>query len=240
MIPKTSDGRVLFAIPWHGRLLVGTTDTPVPTAEIEPHAMKAEIDFILETAGAHLERKPTHSDILSVFAGVRPLVKPSRAFKNTAKLSRGHTIETDRRGMITVTGGKWTTYRRMAEDAVDAAVRVGSLSAAPCRTRELPIVNSALSSELRSAPLIHTSLPYTFCDVARAVRSEMAVTLEEVMARRTRCLFLDAQAAMEAAEPVARAMAGMLGEGDEWVDEQVRVFAEVAENYVVKGQNRER
>jgi len=231
MIPKTSDGRVLFAIPWHGRLLVGTTDTPVPTAEMEPRALDAEIDFILETAGAYLATKPTRDDVLSVFAGVRPLVKPARSFKNTAKLSRGHTIEIDDSGLITVTGGKWTTYRRMAEDAVDQAVDLGGLAAGPCRTRELAVENSA-ASETGGSSAIHPLLPYTLTDVARAVRSELAATLEDVLARRTRCLFIDAKAAVEAADPVAEAIGEMLGEGEEWKKRQLAEFRRLARSYL--------
>src|SRR5258706_15426181 len=126
MIPKTGDGRVLFCIPWHGHTLVGTTDTPIEHSDLEPHALESEIDFIIETAAEYLTETPARKDILSVFSGIRPLVK-SGAAKNTASLSRGHTIEIDEAGLLTSTGGKWTTYRQMAEDVVDQAMRLTGL-----------------------------------------------------------------------------------------------------------------
>jgi glycerol-3-phosphate dehydrogenase len=232
MIPNTSDGRVLFCIPWLGRTLIGTTDTPVETAELEPRAVEDEIDFLLETAGEYLKRKPTRIDILSVFAGIRPLVR-SGAAKNTAALSRGHVIETDDAGMLTITGGKWTTYRHMAEDAVDQAARLGGLEARPALTATLAINGPALL-ETAMADRLHPTLPYGEAGVVRAVRDEMALTVEDVLARRTRALLLDARAAIEIAPKVAEIMAAERGKDRLWIEEQIADFTRTANNYLVR------
>ncbi len=192
MIPKTSDGRVLFCIPWHEHVLVGTTDVKCETTEAGMMVTDDEVDFLLETAGAYLAEKPHRQDILSKFAGVRPLV--SRGSKtNTAKISRSHELLIDGNGLITITGGKWTTYRQMAEESVDAAIEVGGLHAGKCVTASLPIEAPPLVTSER----IHPDLPYAREDLERAVRDEMAQTIEDVLARRTRALFLNAGAAME-------------------------------------------
>lgn len=229
MIPKTSDGRVLFAIPWHGYLLVGTTDTRVAKAELEPKALEKEIEFVLETVADYLTKPPTRDDILSVFAGIRPLVK-SKFARKTASLSRGHTIEIDGSGMLTITGGKWTTYRRMAEDAVDQAARLVGLGARHSITATLPISGSK-TEDAASADALHKDLPYTSANVIRAVRDEMAQTVEDVLARRTRALFLNAKAAIEMAPMVARIMAKELGKGEDWVNDQIERFNAVAKSY---------
>ena len=228
MIPKTSDGRVLFCIPWLGATLVGTTDTPIDHTDLEPHALDTEIDFILETAGQYLVEKPTRNDILSVFVGIRPLVM-SGAAKNTASLSRGHTIEIDKGGLLTITGGKWTTYRHMAEDAVDQAVRFAGLDARPSTTETLPIPSHAIVDP--TGKILHPDLPYTAEDVVRAVRDEMAQTVEDVLARRTRALFLNAKAAIEKAPKVAAIMSHELGKDRDWKDKQVADFLAIAEAY---------
>src|SRR5437588_12805389 len=139
MVPHTSDGRVMFAIPWHGHTLVGTTDTPIEDVPLEPVAMEQEIEFILQTAALYLEKPPTRADILSVFAGIRPLSRPGAAAGQTSAISRDHTIRVEPSGILTITGGKWTTYRRMAEHCVDEAVKLGGLPAAASVTRDLPI-----------------------------------------------------------------------------------------------------
>ncbi len=139
MIPKTDDGRVLFAVPWQGRVLLGTTDTPLPAASPEPRAQEAEIDFILRTAGRYLSRAPTRADVLSVFAGLRPLAAPAKGTTSTKEISRSHKIIVSESGLLTITGGKWTTYRRMAEDTLDRAVALGLLPPAPSRTAQQPI-----------------------------------------------------------------------------------------------------
>lgn len=202
MIPKTSDGRVLFCIPWLGHVLVGTTDVPCETAALGDVVSEEEIDFLLETAGAYLAEKPTRDDILSRFAGVRPLISSGGA-ANTAKLSRSHELFVDGVGLITITGGKWTTYRRMAEDAVDAAAKIGGLNAGKCVTETLTIDPPKTTGGER----LHPDLPYTRDDVVRAIRDEMAMFHEDVLARRTRAQFLNERAASELVPLVEEIMA---------------------------------
>jgi glycerol-3-phosphate dehydrogenase len=228
MVPHTTDGRVMFAIPWHGHTLVGTTDTPVAEAAAEPVAMEREIEFILHTASLYLARKPTRADILSMFAGIRPLVKSDSA-TNTAALSRGHVIRIENSGMITVCGGKWTTYRHMAEDCVNQAATLAHLPDRPCVTANLKIFDPG---GLPQSELLHPALPYTVADVRRAVRDEMARTVEDVLARRTRALFLNARAAMEMAERVAGLIAPELGRDAAWAHAQVESFRETAASYL--------
>lgn len=228
MVPHTTDGRVMFAIPWHGHTLVGTTDTPVDEAVAEPVPLEREIEFILHTASLYLARKPTRADILSIFAGIRPLVKSDGA-TNTAALSRGHVIRIENSGMVTVCGGKWTTYRHMAEDCVNQAATLARLPDRPCVTANLAIFNPG---ELPQSELLHPALPYTVADVIRAVRDEMARTVEDVLARRTRALFLNARAAIEMAEGVAQLMAPELERDAAWAQEQVKSFRETAALYL--------
>lgn len=228
MIPKTSDGRVLFVIPWHGQTLVGTTDTPIDTAKLEPEALEEEIEFILKTAGEYLVKKPCRDDILSVFTGIRPLVK-SGSGKNTAALSRGHTIEIDAAGLVTITGGKWTTYRSMAEDAVNQAMQLGAFEKVECRTASIKIAGPIMDADSR---ILHPAFSYTEADVIRAVRDEMARTVEDVLARRTRVLFLDARVAIEMAPEVARIMAGEMGWEAKRVTEEIEKFESLARRYL--------
>ena len=228
MIPKTSDGRVLFCIPWHGYTLIGTTDTRINQADLEPQALESEIDFVLETAAKYFNQKPTRDDILSIFAGIRPLVR-SVAAKNTASLSRGHTIEINESGLLTITGGKWTTYRRMAEDAVDQAAHLVGLDIHPSVTKDLKIA-APVEASAQTEPL-HPDLPYTREDVIRAVRDEMAQTVEDVLARRTRSIFLHAKAAVEIAPVIAMIIAKALGKENEWIEMQLAEFNEMAKNY---------
>ncbi len=228
MIPKTPDGRVLFCIPWHEHLLVGTTDTPVENAILEPKALESEIDFILEAAGGFLEQKPARSDILSVFAGIRPLISSEKTRK-TSSLSRGHELFVDESRLITITGGKWTTFRQMAEDAVDKAIEIGGLNREKCRTENLTIKPPEMSRN--SGERLHPTLTYTRDDVVRAVRDEMAQTVEDVLARRTRALFLNAQAAIEMAPKVASIMAEEMGFGANWIKAQIDGFDRTSASY---------
>jgi glycerol-3-phosphate dehydrogenase len=214
MVPHTRDGRVMFAIPWHGHTLVGTTDTAIPEATREPRATSEEIDFIFETASDYLAKRPTRADVTSVFTGIRPLAKASDE-SGTAALSRDHTIEISSSGLLTIAGGKWTTYRHMAEDAVDHAVVLGSLLERPCVTHELEIQD----------PGNHDDDPAWFA------RHEMARTVEDVLARRTRLLFLDARAALARAPEVARELARELGRDEAWQTSQLSAFAQTAKNY---------
>ena len=229
MIPKTSDGRVLFCIPWHGHTLVGTTDTPVDFAKLEPSALETEIDFVLDTVGKYLTKPPARDDILSVFAGIRPLVKNGHATKTSA-ISRGHDLFVDDAGLVTITGGKWTTYRRMAEDAVNKAAEISGLEKRICVTETLAI--TASEHEIGGERL-HPDLPYTRDDVLRAVRDEMAVTVEDVLARRTRALFLNAKAAVELAPAIAEIIATELGRDADSMEDQIEKFSETARAYSV-------
>jgi glycerol-3-phosphate dehydrogenase len=255
MIPKTGDGRVLFAIPWHDHVVVGTTDTPIESAELEPAALGFEIEFILETASRYLAKKPRREDILSIFTGIRPLVKSGGA-RNTASLSRGHTIEIDASGLLTVTGGKWTTYRSMAEDAVNRALIGAGFEHRPPRTEDLRVhgfsegvsaseefaVYGADAEKIRNiikdkpelSRKLHPELPYLAVEVAWAVRYEMAQTLEDVLARRTRALFLNAKAAVEAAPEAAGIMAAELGRGEKWAADEVAQFKKLAAGYMLE------
>jgi glycerol-3-phosphate dehydrogenase len=214
MVPHTRDGRVMFAIPWHGHTLIGTTDTSIPRATFEPDAQRSEIDLIFETASDYLAKRPQESDVLSVFTGIRPLVKASEA-SSTAALSREHTIEISGSGLLTIAGGKWTTYRRMAEDAVDHAIVLGRLDEQACVTRNLPIHN----------PGHHERGAGWFA------RHEMARTVEDVLARRTRLLFLDERAATARAPEVARELASELGRDDAWQKAQLSAFEETARHF---------
>ena len=229
MIPKTSDGRVVFCIPWHDHLLVGTTDTAIDAPTLEPNAMESEIEFVLETAGEYLAVKPTHDDILSVFAGIRPLVKSEKSLKTSA-ISRDHYLFVEDSGLVTITGGKWTTYRRMAEDAVDKAIEISGLEPRASITAGLAITGTKTESHL-SIERLHPDLPYTQADILRAVRDEMAQTVEDVLARRTRALFLNANAAIAIAGDVAEIMAKELKKEKDWVARQIEEFNNVARNY---------
>jgi glycerol-3-phosphate dehydrogenase len=253
LVPKTPDGRVLFAIPWHGHTLAGTTDVPIPSVPAEPRATTEEIDFILETAGRYLARAPRREDILSTFAGVRPLVKAGDG--HTASLARDHAIRTDTPGLLTITGGKWTTYRHMAEECVDKAAALAGLPRQPCRTRELPLhgyhdaasgfgdlvvygsdaptVRALSDADQSLSERLHPALPYIAAEVVWAVRNEMARTVADVLARRTRALFLNATAAVEMAPRVADLMSRELGRDEAWSAGQVRAFVELAKGYRV-------
>lgn len=228
MIPKTSDGRVLFCIPWHAHILVGTTDTAVAEPTLEPEALNSEIDFILETASKYLAVKATRNDIMSVFAGIRPLVKNGSTVK-TSSLSRSHFLFADESGLVTITGGKWTTFRKMAEDAVDKAIEIGNLGNGKCVTADLSIMPP---DEIDDQERLHPEFEITRSDVVRAVKNEMARTVEDVLARRARVLFLDARAALEIAPEIARIMADELGRDDVWIDQQIQEFHLLARGYL--------
>ncbi|RFM27848.1 glycerol-3-phosphate dehydrogenase/oxidase [Deminuibacter soli] len=255
MIPKTEDGRVLFAVPWHDKVVVGTTDTPLDEHTLEPVALEEEISFILRTAAQYLTKAPARSDVRSVFAGLRPLAAPQEEGAKTKEISRSHKILVAASGLVTVTGGKWTTYRKMAEDIVNTAVQTAALQARPCVTKSLgihgsmPVTNrsnhlfvygtdqqnvEALYTENAawSQPL-HARLPYLQAEVIWAVRTEMARTVEDVLARRTRALFLDARAAIEMAPQVAALMAAELHTDNNWQQQQVADFIAIATHYLL-------
>jgi hypothetical protein len=212
---------VIFLIPWHGHTVVGTTDTPIERATQEPIATEDEIHFLLETAGAYLSKKPSRSDILSIFVGIRPLVKAKSGGSNTSKLSRDHTILISESGLITITGGKWTTARKMAEDCVDRAIESVGLAKARCITKDLPLHGLDLEGKaelvaqdrLLGLPIVE-GYPLKPVDVIWAARFQMARTVEDVLARRDRLLFLRARDAIEAAPTVALILAKELEKGD--------------------------
>jgi len=254
MVPHTSDGRVMFAIPWHGHTLVGTTDTPLKVASLEPIALDQEIEFMLETASLYLAKRPTKADILSVFAGIRPLVKEGDG-QNTAALSRDHSIRIDKSGLLSVAGGKWTTYRNMAQDCVDQAGTLGDLPDKDCVTRTLnihgfhtnadrfgsfsfygsdaPAIRKLAEEKPELARPLDAQLPYIEAEVVWAVREEMARTVEDVLARRTRALFLNAQAGVRMAPRVAALMAEELGKDEPWKAAQIREFTQLAAGFRV-------
>ena len=257
MIPSTSDGRVLFALPWHEHLLVGTTDTPVEHHLLEPSALDSEIDFILNNLEEYLAKKPSKKDILSVFAGLRPLVQPSKD-KGTKEISRDHKLTVSRSKLITITGGKWTTYRKMAEDTVDLAIETGNLKNIPSKTDHLKVhgatrevignyldiygsdaklIMKLARDEPKLQERLHPEFPVIKAEVVWAARKEMARTIEDFLARRTRLLFLNARAAIDAAEETAKIMADVLGRDTSWIDHQTKNFIKMAQKYLPEPYN---
>lgn len=258
MIPKTSDGRVMFGVPWHNRVILGTTDIPVREFVLEPKALEEEVDFILETAGRFLVKKPKRSDVLCVFAGLRPLAAPKNGSEGakTKEISRSHKLLVSSSGLVTITGGKWTTYRKMAEETVDAAVRTGKLEFRKCRTRNLkihgyqedPDRNNRMyiyGSDLEEILKLQKENPafserldpttdFTVAEVVWAVRREMARTVDDVLARRVRVLYLDAKASVALAPKVASILANELGRDKKWEEQQVEDYTEMAKAYVLE------
>jgi glycerol-3-phosphate dehydrogenase len=254
MVPHTDDGRVLFAIPWHDRVVVGTTDTAVDAVPLEPRPLPEEIDFLLAHAARYLTEDPRPEDVLSTFAGIRPLVG-NAAEQRSATISRDHTLLVSESCLVTITGGKWTTYRKMAQDTVDHAAVLAGLPERACPTETLRLHGYEPSSERRGglapygadaeaiaalaratpalAAALHPRLPYVAAEVVWAARQEMALTVEDVLARRTRALLLDARASIEAAPGVATLLAAELGRDSGWRDEQVRAYRELAQGYLV-------
>ena len=257
MIPKTSDGRVMFGVPWHNRVILGTTDIPVEEFVLEPKALDEEVDFILETAGRYLEKKPQRSDVLCVFAGLRPLAAPKEGGDNTKtkEISRSHKWLVSQSGMITITGGKWTTYRKMAEDTVNAAIKTKKLPSRRSRTRDLKIHGYLENPDRNDRMYIYGSdhdeilkiqqenplyagkldngLEFTVAEIVWAVRKEMARTVDDVLARRVRVLYLDARASIRLAPRTASIMAAELGRDRSWEEQQVKEFTEMAQGYVI-------
>jgi glycerol-3-phosphate dehydrogenase len=254
MIPHTDDGRVLFAVPWYDKIIIGTTDTPVKHPVLEPIASDEEIDFLLKHIGHYLTKDPYRSDILSVFVGLRPLVKGKS--KNTAALPRDHFIIVSGSGLVTITGGKWTTYRRMAEDVINIAIKTADLEERKCITKSLPLYGaSAVDFEKEmyyygnNEPLlrslikknkalglkIHPDLPYLKAEIIWAVQQEMCMMLEDALTRRTRALLLNAKAAIESAPIVAKLMADEMKKDQRWIDEQVADFCLLAKKYIPSG-----
>jgi glycerol-3-phosphate dehydrogenase len=210
LIPKTDDGRVLFIIPWHNHVMIGTTDIAEAQPSLDPIPTTGEIDYLLAHAARYLERPIARSQITAMYCGLRPLLGGTAT--TTARLSREHIVETSRSGLVTIAGGKWTTYRQMAQDTIDVALRVGRLAAAPCRTHDLPLNESLLPG---TGAKLHPNLPYTEDDVVHAIRNEMARTVDDVLSRRTRASFLDERASATCAprvgELLSRELRGDMG-----------------------------
>jgi glycerol-3-phosphate dehydrogenase len=253
MVPHTDDGRVLFAVPWNGKILVGTTDTPIPAPALEPRPMEEEIEFLLAHAARYLTKDPQLSDIRSIFVGIRPLVTPGDQ-TDTATISRDHYLLVSESGLVTITGGKWTTYRKMAEDTINQAMVVGDLPERESVSRNLKIhgwikeqrpkdpldyygadavkINEIMNQDPEMKEKIHPRLPYPKATVLWAVREEMARTVEDVLSRRTRSLLLDAKASMEAAPQVAELMADKLGYSKGWIQKQMQDYRLLSEAYL--------
>ncbi|MWB96057.1 FAD-dependent oxidoreductase [Flavobacterium sp. GA093] len=257
MIPKTKDGRVLFAVPWHNSVVVGTTDTLIKSHSLEPIALESEVQFVLETAGRFLAKRPTRADVLSVFAGLRPLAAPKEEGKSTKEVSRSHKILVSKTGLITITGGKWTTYRKIAQDIIDKAISIHKLPKKPCQTEHLaihgnkptttterenhlyiygsdiPKIIELQNSEPELKEKLHPNHEFTMAEVAWAIRYEMARTVDDILARRVRLLFLDARAAIESSEKTAQLIAKELCYDEAWIEKEILDFKKIAKGFLL-------
>jgi glycerol-3-phosphate dehydrogenase len=258
MIPETDDGRVLFAVPWNGKVVVGTTDTPVNKPKLEPVALESEIDFILETAGRYLKKQPVRNDVLSIFAGLRPLAAAKNGNgKKTREISRSHKIIVSSSGLMTMIGGKWTTFRKMAEDMINKAEKHYGLKNTKSVTRELKIhghgniadysdplhiygtdrdkILELINNDPALGDSLSDCLPLIKAQVVWAVREEMAMTVEDVLSRRTRCQILDAKESLKIAPEVAKIIAAEMGKDEQWIVDQIAAYEKVTRNYFPGG-----
>ena len=252
MVPHTTDGRVLFAVPWNDYVVVGTTDTLIEQTLEEPIALEEEIAFILENAGAYMTTPPTRADVKSVFSGLRPLAAPEDNGSATKEISRHHKVTVSTSGLVSILGGKWTTYRKMSEDLINTAQSVGGLPERACISHSLPIhgydYNSDWSNPLHvygtDIEKIHKldeagneslsdQLHLTKNQIVWAVREEMAMTVEDVLARRSRALFLNAETTLALAPKVAKIIAEEAGHDQDWIDQQIKEFNALAQNYLL-------
>ncbi len=253
MIPKTSDDRVLFAIPWYDHVVVGTTDTPIDNISLEPVPLEKEIDFILKTAELYLVKPPQRRDILCIFAGLRPLAADPENPASTKEVSRRHKITISPSGLLSIIGGKWTTYRRMAEETIDRAISAKMLPPSKCVTKNLKLIkaehidisdrlhiygdnSAAIISLINGNPAlglpVHPALPYTRAEMIWICRNEMPVNIEDLLARRTRSLMLNARASAEMSDEAASLMAGEFGLSTEWQVQQVEAYCQLVKNYI--------
>lgn len=259
MAPKTIDGRVLFVVPWYDKIIIGTTDTLIEEPSLEPKALETEIEFLLKTAQKFLTKKPRRADVLSIFVGLRPLAAPKKESQSTKEISRSHKIIISETGLISIIGGKWTTYRKIAEDVIDKAIKTHHLKKVACKTEHIPIHGNKKTTALdrenhlyvygtdsmeivklqennpKLKEKLHLNYPYTLAEVVWAIRNEMARTVEDVLARRLRLLFLDANAAIESAEKVAYLLSKELKHDTIWVQNQIKEFKTLANGYLIEG-----
>jgi glycerol-3-phosphate dehydrogenase len=255
MIPKTDDGRVLFAVPWHNKVVLGTTDTPLDEHSLEPTALEEEIVFILKTADKYLSKKPTRADVKSVFAGLRPLAAPQGDSQKTKEISRSHKVMVSSSGLITITGGKWTTFRKMGEDTVEKAISVAKLPKVKSASETMAVHGATdvdfsdplyfygsdleeIKELMKTNPdlqeKLHDEYWHVKAEVVWAVRNEMARKVEDFLARRIRILFLDAKAAIDMAPAVAEIMSEELGKDAKWAENQVEAFTKLANRYLLE------
>lgn len=258
MIPKTDDGRVLFAVPWHDKVVVGTTDTPLDEHSLEPTALEQEIEFILKTATKYMTKSPTRADVKSVFAGLRPLAAPQEGSTKTKEISRSHKVMVSDTGLITITGGKWTTFRKMGEDTVDKAISTSALANNKSTSEDMAVhgamdpakvdfsnphyfwgadeenIQAFIDKDPSLGAALHPEYAYRKADVVWAARHEMARTIEDFLARRIRILFLDARAAIDMAEEVADLMAKELNKDTDWKKKEISNFVELANRYLLE------
>ena len=252
MVPHTTDGRVLFAVPWNNYVVVGTTDTLIEAPSEEPVALEQEIEFILENAGAYMTKQPKRADVKSVFSGLRPLAAPEDNGSATKEISRHHKVTVSTSGLVSILGGKWTTYRKMSEDLINTAQSVGGLPERACITQSLPIhgydynsdwanplhvygtdIEKILTIDEKGNNSLSELVHLTKNQILWAVREEMAMTVEDVLARRTRTLFLNAEEARNLAIQVAEIMAEEMQASKAWIDEQVKNFISLTKNYQI-------
>lgn len=251
LVPKTRDGRVLFAVPWLGKLILGTTDTPRHDIPLEPEPFGHEVAFILNESARYLRRAPRREDVRSCWVGLRPLVKSAQVEEgNTKALSREHSVLVSRSALVTVTGGKWTTYRAMAEEVLHRCMSENLLPQRPAgATRHQLLAGAQGFGNVRPAPdgwnalscygteaTAVLALPgaqrqlgggLTEAMVRFAVRYEYARTVEDVLARRVRLLFLDARLAARLAPEVGAIIAEETG-----ADPEVKLFEALAQKYL--------
>ncbi|MEG1635401.1 MAG: glycerol-3-phosphate dehydrogenase C-terminal domain-containing protein [Rikenellaceae bacterium] len=256
MIPKTDDGRVLFAVPWHNKVVIGTTDTVREHPQLEPVALEEEVDFILRTAERYTENKILRSQVLSVFAGLRPLAAPKTDGGSTKEISRRHKIIVSASKLITITGGKWTTYRRMAQDTIDEAIKISLLEPSECVSSTLKIhghkptssfsdwfyvygsdgdaIKEMIADNPQLGERLHPDYEFLTAEIIWSVRNEMALTIEDILARRLRLLFIDARAAQQVAPKVAEVMALEMGKDKLWIESQLSEFMTISKHFILE------
>lgn len=255
MIPQTSDGRVLFGIPWHGKLILGTTDTLRKVPKLEPRALKEEIDFILETCADYMMKAPKRDDVLAVYAGLRALAAPKEEGAKTKEISRSHKVSVAESQLVSIIGGKWTTFRKMGEDTVEALGKHHFLALSKSTSKSIRLhgfpngqpvdghlaiygsdaesINDMMTKNPVLAKKLHPLYPHTHAEVVWMVKNEMAMKVEDVLARRMRILFLDAQAAIDMAPAVAKTMRQELGLGEDWEKQEITAFQKLAGKYLI-------